>query len=115
MRQSMRGVRLELHAFLEVHQVQFDFLGTVVQSEIRDEGVQERRFARARFAGNEDMMGGALAKLQMLPFGSAGSAEGDVDAEATVGHPPLVRWRSDKFKRNLHSSRFAGFLPGHLQ
>ncbi len=63
MRQGMRGIRLEFHAFLEVHQIELHFLWAVIEREIGDERVKQRGFAGTRFAGNEHVMGGSLAEL----------------------------------------------------
>ena len=58
------GVGLELDALLEVDQVQLDLVRAVVQREVGDEGVQQRRLAGAGLAGDEDVLGGALAEAQ---------------------------------------------------
>ena len=50
--QLVGGVDLELDAFLEVDQVEVDLVGAVVQGEVDDQGVHERRLARAGAPGD---------------------------------------------------------------
>jgi hypothetical protein len=61
MRQPLRGVALEFDAFLEVDQVELDLLRAAGECEIRDDDVEERRFARASLACKERVLAGALA------------------------------------------------------
>ena len=72
--QVVGRVDLELDPLLEVDQVEFDLVGAVVQGDVDDQGVEQRRLARARPAGDEDVLRGPLAEGQVLPLGRAGLA-----------------------------------------
>ena len=74
-RQLERGVDLELDALLEVDQVQLELVGAVAQRGVGDQGVQQRRLARARLAGDQHVLRRALAELEVLQLGGAGAAE----------------------------------------
>ena len=65
-RQLVRGVGLELDALLEVDQVELDLVGAVAQRQVGDQRVQQRRFAGAGLAGDQDVLRRALAELQVL-------------------------------------------------
>ena len=85
-RQLAGGVGLELDALLEVDEVELDLIGAVVQRGIGDERVQQRRFAGARFAGDEHVLRRAHAEAQRLQLLGAGAADGDDQlAGAVVG------------------------------
>ena len=76
----MRGIDLELDALLEVDQVEVDLVGAVVQGEVGDQRVHQRRLARAGPAGDQDVLRGALPEREVLPLGRARLAERHVDA-----------------------------------
>ena len=98
-RQGEAGVGLELHPFLEVDQVQLDLVGAVAQGQVGDQHVQQRRFARARLAGDQHVLRGALAQVEVLQFHGPGAAQGHVDAAAAVGGPPLGLVGHDALER----------------
>ena len=89
-RQLVPGVGLELHAFLEVDQVQFDLVGAVAEGQVGDQHVQQRRLARARLAGDEHVLRGAAAQVEVLELHRPGAAQGHVDAAAAVAGPPGI-------------------------
>ncbi len=112
-RQRVRDVGFEFDPFLEVDQIQLDFVGTVAQRGVGDQGVQQRRFARARLAGDEHVLGSSLPEPQMLQAGGAGPAQGDVDATAAVRFPVRVVRRGDSFERHFHAlGRVGGGADG---
>ncbi len=63
MRKRVGGVGLELDPFLEIDQVKFHFVGAVEQGEVADQGVQQGRFARTGFAGDEDVLSCSLTQF----------------------------------------------------
>ena len=65
-RQPLRGVALELDAFLEVDEVELDLLRAAREREVRDDDVEERRFARARLAREERVLARAFADREIL-------------------------------------------------
>ena len=79
-RQLVRRVDLELDPLLEVDQVEIDLVGAVVQGEVGDQGVHQRRLARAGAAGDQDVLRRAMPEREVLPLGRAGLAERHVDA-----------------------------------
>ena len=103
-RQGKAGVGLELHPLLEVDQIQFHLVGTVAEGEIGDQDVQKRRFARAGLAGDEHVLRRPLAEVEVLEFHCAGPAQGDVDAAAAVGGPPLARLGGDAGEGHLDAA-----------
>ena len=60
-RQFMRRIALELDALLEVHEIEFHLVGTIPQRQVRDDHVQQRGLAGAGLAGDESVLGHALA------------------------------------------------------
>jgi hypothetical protein len=44
-RQVVHGIRLEFDAFLEVDEIQFDLVGAVPESDVRDQGMKECRLS----------------------------------------------------------------------
>ena len=74
------GVGLELDALLEVDQVQLDLVRAVRQREVRDQRVQQRRFAGAGLAGDQHVLRGALAERRTLQLRRPGAADGHVEA-----------------------------------
>ncbi len=90
-RQLVRGVGLELDALLEVDQVQLDLVGAVPQRQVRDQRVQQRRFARAGLAGDQHVLRGALAEPQALQLRRAGPAERHVDPVRLSAGPQFAR------------------------
>ena len=104
-RQLVRGVGLELDAFLEVDQVQLDLVRAVAQGHVGDQGVQQRRLAGAGLAGDEHVLRGAPAELEVLELGGAGAAERDVDADRLSLRPVVVV--GGAMTSNGTSTRFA--------
>ncbi len=100
-RQLVGRIDLELDAFLEVDQVQVDLVGAVVQGDVDDERVHQSRFAGAGTAGNQDVLGGAVAQLEMLSLGRPRLAERHVDLAPAVLCPPGVVGRSDELEGDL--------------
>ena len=75
--QAMGGVALELDAFLEVDQVEFDLIGIGPHRQVGDDDVEEGRFAGASFPGDEGVLAGAFAEGEVLQLGRTGPADGD--------------------------------------
>ena len=103
-RQSLRGVGLELDPLLEVDQVELDFVRAVVERGVGNQGVKQRRLARAGLARDKDMLRGSLAQPQMLQLRGPGPADGDVETRATAGGPVGVRLRHHPLERHFHST-----------
>ena len=91
MGQLERRVDLELDAFLEVDQVELELVGAVPQRGVGDQGVEQGRLARARLAGDQDVLRRPLAELEVLELGGPGAAERDVDPGAAVERPVTRR------------------------
>ena len=108
--QLERGVDLELDPLLEVDQVELELVGAVAQGRVGDQGVEERRLARAGLAGDQDVLRRALAELEVLELGGAGAAERDVDAGAAVLGPVVLGLRGDEVERDLDAMGVAGAL-----
>src|SRR5262249_35076796 len=103
--QVMRRVDLELDALLEVDQVQVDLVGAVAQREVRDQGVHQRRFARAGAARDQDVLRGPLPQRQVLTLRGAGLAESHINPRAAVPGPPGVLGRRDELEGDFHPAR----------
>ena len=106
MRQLGTGVGLELDALLEVDQIQLDLVGAVHQGQVGDQGVQQRRFARAGLAGDQHVLGRALAQLEALPLGGPGPAQRHIDARGGCRRPPVFV-AAGAMKSNGTSTRLA--------
>ena len=65
-RQFVRRVGFELDPLFEVDQIKVKLIRPVMQRGVRDEDVQERRFARAGLAGDEHMLRRPFAQPEML-------------------------------------------------
>ena len=63
-RQLVGRVHLELDALLEVDQVEVDLVRAVVEGDVGDQGVHQRRLARAGAAGEQDVLRGPLAQAR---------------------------------------------------
>ena len=100
-RQLVRRVDLELDPLLEVDQVEVDLVGAVVEGEVGDQRVHQRRLTRAGAPGDQDVLRRAMPEHEMLPLGRAGLAQGDIDAGAAVLGPPGAGRRADEFERDL--------------
>ena len=107
-RQVQRSVRFELDALLEIHQVEMDFVRTVVQRQIGDHGVQQGRFAGARLAGDQHVLRGAFSQPQVLQVGRAGAAQRHLDLRAAVQGPPIALRRRHGTKRHLDAAGVLG-------
>ena len=108
--QVVRGVGLELHALLEVDQVELDLVGAVPQRQVGDEHVQQRGLARAGLPGDEHVLRHAAAEREPLESRRAAAAHRHRHVVGRIGRPqpPLVR--RDGGERHLHVGR----LPGPL-
>ena len=109
-RQLVPRVGLELHAFLEVDEVHFDLVGTVAEGHVGDQHVQQRRLAGARLAGDEHVLRGAAAQVEVLEFHRAGAAQGHVDAAAAVAGPPGIFGGNDAVERHLDAAGVADLV-----
>ena len=106
---SVRRVRLELDALLEVDQVQLDLVRAVVQREVRDQRVQQRRLARAGLAGDEHVLRRALAERERSAAASrrrGRAARRSPSRLSPVQH--FVRRRRDELERHLDAARVLG-------
>ena len=66
MGQAVGDVGLELDPLLEIDQVELDLVGIVIQRDIGDQRVQETRLARPGLAGDQDMLRGPAAQVEIL-------------------------------------------------
>jgi len=64
--QVVEGIGLELHALLEVDQVEFQLLRAIGQRGVGDERVQQRRLAGAGAANEQAMHGSTGAEFEVL-------------------------------------------------
>ena len=108
-RQRMCGIGLEFHAFLEVDQVELDFLRRIPKRKIGDHRMQQRGLAGASLAGDQRMLRGALPQREVLEFGRARPAERHSHFAVSVERPHLIQGRGDDFKRHFDA---AGILRG---
>ena len=95
-------VELELDALLEVDQVELDLVGAVVQREARDQRVHERRFARARLAGDQRMLARALAELDVLQLLGACRSQRCEHLGGRAPRPPILFLGCHAVERHLH-------------
>ena len=79
MRQFFVGITFELHALLEVDQIELDLIRAAGQREIGDDDMEEGGLAGAGFAGKQRVLAGAFADGQHLVFHRAGAADGDAE------------------------------------
>ena len=113
-RQVVGRVDLELDPLLEVDQVELDLVGAVVQGDVDDQGMEQRRLARAGPTGDEDVLRRPLAQGEVLPLGRARLAEREVDPGPAVELPPGVRARGDELEGDLDPLGVPGRGPAFL-
>ena len=89
--QGVGRVSFKLDALLEVDEIKLNFVRAVVQREIGDEDVHERRFAGTGFAGNEHVLRGSSPEPHVLQLGGSRPAERDVDTGPAVVLPQFLR------------------------
>ena len=94
-RQALFCVALELDALFEIDEVELDLLGRTGEREIRDDDVEERRFAGTGFACEERVLAGAFADGEKLVLGRAGAPDGDLDFAGRLVLPQLAGRGSD--------------------
>src|SRR5205085_3693033 len=75
MRQPVRSVALELHALLEIDEIELDLLRTAPQGEICDDGMEERRFSGTGFSSDQHVLPRAFADGEILQLGRARAAD----------------------------------------
>src|SRR3974390_1671006 len=56
-----------------------EIVGAVIHGDVGGTRITQRRLARARAAGEQDVLRGALSQREVLPFGRARLTEGHVD------------------------------------
>ncbi len=112
--QLVAGVRLELDAFLEVDEIELHLVRAVVQREIADQRMQQRRFSGAGLAGDHHVLRRAAAQLQMLQLGGAGAAEWDVEPGAAVLPPQFAVARGDAVEGHLDAAGVFRLHAGRL-
>ena len=105
--QAAGGVTLELDAFFEIDQVEFDLLGTAPQRQVRNDHVEERGFARAGLAGDQTMLTRAFSNGQVLQLGGAGAANWHAQLAGGVLAPNLRFRGNNLFERHFDPARIA--------
>ena len=113
--QRIGGIDLELHALLEIHQVEFHFIGAVGEGQVGDEHVQEGGFARARAAHDQRVLRGAFAQVQVLEPPRARGPQGHANPLTAVPCPPLLGWGRDALEGDFHLARLFGGLAHRVE
>ena len=90
MRQFVGGVGSKLHTFLEVDQIKLNFIRTIMQGEIRNQNVQQRRLAGTRFASDQNVLAGSSTKTHKLKSRRASAANREVDSVCRTGCPDRI-------------------------
>jgi len=108
MGQVVRGVGLELDAFLEVDQVQLDFLRRIPEGQVGDHHVQQRGFARPGFAGDQRMLGNTFAQPQLLNPNRACPPDRNPQFVGRVAGPRPLRRRGDGVEGHLDAVGITG-------
>ena len=103
--QAVADVGLELDPLLEIDQIELDLVGIVIQRDIGDQRVQETRLARPGLAGDQDMLRGPAAQVQVLQLGGPGPAQWHIETATAVPSPVLLGSGSDTVKRHLDATR----------
>ena len=106
--QAAGGVGLEFHALLEVHQPELHLVRRIPERGVHDERVEERALARARLAGDERVLAGALAERHVLQAVGAAAAERHAKALGGGERPALVGPRRDGGEGHLDAVRVLG-------
>ena len=105
MRQSVMVIQLELHPLFEVDQIELDFIGAVVEGEARDQCVHERRLAGAGLAGDQRVLAGAFAELDVLQFLRTRGAERRKHFGRRAARPPILFLGRHAVEGHLHTLR----------
>ena len=106
----MRRVRFEFDPLLKVDQIKGHFIGTVTQSQIGDQSVQERRLARARLAGDQRVLSRTGAQSQLLQAFGTGTPDRHVDLCRAGGRPSCIVSGGNELKRHLDTDGFLSRL-----
>src|SRR5207253_1624955 len=75
-RQTIRRVALELDTLLEVHEIKLHLLRAAPKREVRDDDMEQRRFAGASLARDERVLARAFANGEILEFGRTAASDG---------------------------------------
>ena len=114
-RQRQAGVGLEFDAFLEVDEVKLDLVRAVEHGELRDEHVEQRRFARTGLACDEDVLRSALAQFEPLLALAPKRPIGTRMPSALSAVHQASRTRHDPLERDLDLARTHCFIADILQ
>ena len=109
-RQFVRGVSLELDAFLEVHEIKFHLFRAAPEREICDDDVEQRGFPRAGFARNQPVLPRTLTEREILELRRASASDGYAQFARCVQTPKLVVFGCDFRKRHFHAIRIRAVL-----
>ncbi len=104
------GVGFEFDALLEVDEIELQFARAVVDRQVRDQGVHQRRLARTGLAGDQHVLRSALAQLQVLQLGGAGPSQRHLDLIAAIVSPPFILWGRHRGKRDFDAIRVLGLF-----
>jgi hypothetical protein len=100
-RQTSAAVAFELDALLKIHQVELHLLRTAPESQVSDDDVEQRGFARTGFAGNQRVLARAAANFKILKFRRAGTANRRPQEFRGFLPPHFPVPGGDRFKRHL--------------
>ena len=104
----MSGVTLEFDTLLEVDEIEFDLVRTAPKREIGDHHMEEGRFSRTGFAGDQRVLAGPLPYREILHFGRTGAANGNAKLFGGFLFPDFVFGRGYFFERHFDAiSAFA--------
>ena len=101
----MIGVTLKLDPLLEVDQVKLHFIRAAPEGEIAHDDMEESRFTRTRFPGNEGMLTGALPEGEVLQLRRTAAPDRDTQFPRGTERPPFALCRSNKRKGHLNAIR----------
>ena len=90
MRQFVGGVGSKLHTLLKVDQIKLNFIRTIMQGEIRNQNVQQRRLAGTRFTSDQNVLAGSSTKTHKLKSRRASAANREVDSVCRTGCPDRI-------------------------
>ena len=105
------GVGFELDALLEVDEVELDLVGRVVERDVGDQRVQQRRLAGAGLAGDEHVLRRADAEAERLEFLGPCAADGDDQLPAAVAGPEFVGGGGDHREGDFDAPRLLAAVP----
>ena len=106
--QAARSVGLEFDALLEVHQPELHLVRRIPERGVHDQRVQERALARARLAGDERVLAGALAERHVLQPVGAAAPERYAEILGGRERPAFVGPRRDRGEGHLDAVRVLG-------